>query len=268
MVVKSKGFTLIELLVVIAIIAILAAILFPVFAQAKVSAKTVVCMSNFRQLGLAHRMYQSDNDDVWCPNVVSANDVGFAPQRTWIGFDNNNAPLYGGFYGNVTMQATHPVHAGLIDPYLKSEGVKHCPAMPDGWQTTYAMNFFNPGTYSSYYSVNPAASGNEYGPGAKTYNFAPDGSIYTTGISDTEMDRPAQTLVAWEHESWAPMCNFLQPSNWYGGPPNDQSLRLHFHFLHRDAANAIWGDGHAKHISYDALKRPYFSVRKDIYPNF
>lgn len=58
-----KAFTLIELLVVIAIIAILAAILFPVFARAKQAAKNTACISNSRQIALAVKMYQSDYDD-------------------------------------------------------------------------------------------------------------------------------------------------------------------------------------------------------------
>jgi len=58
-----RAFTLIELLVVIAIIAILAAILFPVFAQAKAAAKQSVCLSNNKQMGIAITMYVSDNDD-------------------------------------------------------------------------------------------------------------------------------------------------------------------------------------------------------------
>src|SRR5437879_2990316 len=58
-----RGFTLIELLVVIAIIAILAAILFPVFAQAREKARSVSCLSNMRQIGMAIQMYAQDWDE-------------------------------------------------------------------------------------------------------------------------------------------------------------------------------------------------------------
>jgi len=61
---KSQGFTLIELLVVIAIIAILAAILFPVFAQARAKARQTVCINNLKQIGLASLMYAQDYDEV------------------------------------------------------------------------------------------------------------------------------------------------------------------------------------------------------------
>lgn len=94
--VRARGFTLIELLVVMAIIAILAAILFPVFAQARHSAKQTVCIAQMRQIGMALLMYRMDADDTWAPSS-SHNDEGngFAPQRPWIGFDNNNAPNLG-----------------------------------------------------------------------------------------------------------------------------------------------------------------------------
>jgi len=66
---STKGFTLIELLVVIAIIAILAAILFPVFARARAKARQSACLSNMKQIGLAMIMYASDHDQLlpyWC----------------------------------------------------------------------------------------------------------------------------------------------------------------------------------------------------------
>ena len=60
---KTKGFTLIELLVVIAIIAILAAILFPVFAKAREKARQISCLSNMKQIGLGFLQYENDNDE-------------------------------------------------------------------------------------------------------------------------------------------------------------------------------------------------------------
>src|SRR5580700_9880381 len=95
--VRRAGFTLIELLVVIAIIAILAAILFPVFAQAKNAARGAACISNMRQIGLASMLYVGDNDDTWYPAEKYSPMNGFAPQQVWIGFDNNNAPNNGGY---------------------------------------------------------------------------------------------------------------------------------------------------------------------------
>lgn len=92
-----KGFTLIELLVVIAIIAILAAILFPVFARAKEAAKATACTSNVRNLGLAHKLYQSDYDDI---SVIAAYQDG--------------ASLY--------------IWHDLLDPYVKNKDVWLCPS--------------------------------------------------------------------------------------------------------------------------------------------
>lgn len=74
---RQQAFTLIELLVVIAIIAILAAILFPVFTQAKESAKVTVALSNTKQIGLALQMYLGDNDDAF-PTIRHDNGV-----RSW-----------------------------------------------------------------------------------------------------------------------------------------------------------------------------------------
>jgi prepilin-type N-terminal cleavage/methylation domain-containing protein/prepilin-type processing-associated H-X9-DG protein len=72
----KRGFTLIELLVVIAIIAILAAILFPVFAQAKTAAKKSADLSNMKQIGLASMMYNDSNDDTYAQAYWYKNDTG------------------------------------------------------------------------------------------------------------------------------------------------------------------------------------------------
>ena len=85
---KNRAFTLIELLVVIAIIAILAAILFPVFAQAKAAAKRSAALSNVKQLGLSSLMYSADNDDVFHPLISWAApgqpaNLGGRPYQPW-----------------------------------------------------------------------------------------------------------------------------------------------------------------------------------------
>lgn len=79
--VTRRGFTLIELLVVIAIIAILAAILFPVFAKARSAAKTSTCLSNLKQMGIAFTSYATDYDEKlppgWWVYLVRGDDRGW-----------------------------------------------------------------------------------------------------------------------------------------------------------------------------------------------
>ncbi len=101
---SRHGFTLIELLVVIAIIAILAAILFPVFARAREKARQTQCLSNNRQIALALNMYAQDNDEMFLPdpkNVAwstrltnyNGPSIYDCPSKT--GRGNNHAPEYG-----------------------------------------------------------------------------------------------------------------------------------------------------------------------------
>lgn len=79
---KRKAFTLIELLVVIAILAILASILFPVFARARENARRASCLSNMKQLGLAMMMYVQDYDECY-PNAVRATTETPPNGYTW-----------------------------------------------------------------------------------------------------------------------------------------------------------------------------------------
>lgn len=115
---KSKAFTLIELLVVIAIIAILSAILFPVFAQAKAAAKKTVCLSNGNQIGIALMLYLGDNDDKYPQEHPASNNPAF---------DDSDAQLESVDYGSPFL---------AILPYVSSKSVNKtdiyiCPADPD-----------------------------------------------------------------------------------------------------------------------------------------
>src|SRR3954469_16697877 len=109
-----SGFTLIELLVVIAIIAILAAILFPVFAQAKAAAKKTACLSNTKQIGISLYMYLTDSDDALpmanYPNPT-AGYTGPYTQFTW-----GDGP-----------GVSQPVWADLLAPYTKNLAIFSCP---------------------------------------------------------------------------------------------------------------------------------------------
>ena len=117
----ARAFTLIELLVVIAIIAILAAILFPVFAQAREKARQTSCLSNLKQLGLAYVMYRTDYDGVNPITIMSG------PSGSWL---------------------------NASQPYIKNRGIYRCPSdtSPKPWAMTDAQFFADYATpyYTKY----------------------------------------------------------------------------------------------------------------------
>ena len=123
---SRAGFTLIELLVVIAIIAILAAILFPVFAKAREKARQAACTSNLKQLGLAMLQYQQDYDETFPTGTSNCGGGG------------NKGRIMG--------------WAGQIYTYVKSTAVYKCPDDPTTGMTSYAINQAINCVYPGYYN--------------------------------------------------------------------------------------------------------------------
>ncbi len=144
---RRRGFTLIELLVVIAIIAILAAILFPVFAQARNRAETISCMSNVKQLVTAAMMYSQD----------------------W----NSVLPKYShgtGYYGCLGYAGGDGARwADSLYTYVKNTQVFDCPAADKNLALLSGSTFFDITTYS-YGCNTPSASGSGFGAAGRKLN--------------------------------------------------------------------------------------------------
>jgi prepilin-type N-terminal cleavage/methylation domain-containing protein/prepilin-type processing-associated H-X9-DG protein len=126
---RRKGFTLIELLVVIAIIGILAAMVFPVFARARESARKAVCLSNVKNIALAIQMYLADNNDVLPPNEHRREVIDYfltAPGNSEdAGLDEDGECLELGELADANPYLRWPV---ILDEYTKNRDVWRCPS--------------------------------------------------------------------------------------------------------------------------------------------
>jgi prepilin-type N-terminal cleavage/methylation domain-containing protein/prepilin-type processing-associated H-X9-DG protein len=231
--VRSKGFTLIELLVVIAIIAILAAILFPVFAQAREKARQTTCLSNEKQIALAFVQYVQDYDETMPAYEYGSNAIG-----------TNYAWEY------------------MVYPYLKSVAVYKCPSIksteggvndnlsPQPWpdiDSDYNCNTngFNEGGAGGSGPDFPAdtntqsfpSQANPWDPDSGNGNGACGGEG-GPGVNLSSFLSPSTTIEIYEFTNSYP--NPLDGGSEWWGTGNETNAP------HTDRANYAFVDGHAK----------------------
>jgi prepilin-type N-terminal cleavage/methylation domain-containing protein len=203
-----NAFTLIELLVVIAIIAILAAILFPVFAQARERARQAACSSNCKQLGLAYQMYAQDYDETIVPacNANAGYDLKKDP-RAW--------------------------YDGLLEPYLKSAAVLHCPSFRPSPYPSYLGSFIG---YSTKSRAIPVFSNNGW-------------NAFVKPVTLSQAARPSETIMTWEN-TWGDMRGGDQTIRIWSSPdywdPSGYDWDKTYPGKHFGGQNGVYVDGHVK----------------------
>jgi prepilin-type N-terminal cleavage/methylation domain-containing protein/prepilin-type processing-associated H-X9-DG protein len=212
---NAPGFTLIELLVVIAIIAILAAILFPVFAQATEKARMAACQSNLKQLAQAFALYVQDWD-------------GRYPMSPQIGAGTSHYPI-------------------AVSSYVKNTSVWTCPSDPNPKQIPSADSLS--GTSNAFhvsYGYNQWLFGDRRDfASSKWYHETGSLTFPACGISEARIRYAAQTVVLACEPSWGP-----EASNSSGCPPYDGRLpgAVIYNIGHqgRTLSMAAFCDGHVK----------------------
>jgi len=225
-----KGFTLIELLVVIAIIAILAAILFPVFTQAKEAAKKTSCLSNQKQISLAWQMYATGYDD----SMANSMPYGNTPVG---GLFGQQYPLYANWFTSFApLKGGSDVTAGLLYPYMKSTGISDC-ASAKGLQDPMTMEPVAYGINMSLYYGADVVSGSAM-PASNSVNYS-------------SVSNPTETILygdsataAWGNgiQRGGEILSFGMPCVAAQGLP---------HGRHSGFSNFSWLDGHSKSMKVD-----------------
>lgn len=207
---RRRAFTLIELLVVIAIIAILAAILFPVFAKAKASAKRISCLSNLRQIGMGTLLYANDYDD-----LIVGTEYGSNPEYFW---------------GDVLM------------PYMKSPGILACPEVQRPVGFSAPSTGFPGGVtveWSYHYAINDVRDAGDRRIGAAFSNGTALSAPADTVLIVDGWPAPSEAGAIGSHErheiAW--VLGQRDPAN---NPLDDGNPR------HLGSFNFVACDGHAK----------------------
>lgn len=221
-----RAFTLIELLVVIAIIAILAAILFPVFAQAKAAAKKISCLSNAKQIGTASMMYNGDYDDMAPPIVVATFDGPVMSQSYW----------FGGFLVDFsTLTATFKPTLGLLYPYMKSQPLTGCPTSSSSLTLEDSGLWPNPPFKTVDFNHIPL------GYGANTAIW----TSYGPTVNMSAVQSVAETILLADAVRFGTSGPLAMGISLSGVDPYIPGT----YGVHGGKANVTWVDGHAKTMS-------------------
>jgi len=193
---KIRAFTLIELLVVIAIIAILAAILFPVFAQAKLAAKRTQDLSNVKQIGTGLQIYLADYDDTLPPYRTRNTPNPFAPHPSITGNSVNRV-----FFNQ------------LVHPYVKSHEMWRSPANPEAWVNINTRCTTN---NDDNQDVNDGCSyGGQNSYGVNNYMFPSGASlasaVRTVGLNSSAVAEVSNTLLMTNARYYNVLPRYVRP---------------------------------------------------------
>lgn len=215
---KSSAFTLIELLVVIAIIAILAAILFPVFAQAREKARQSTCQSNLKQLGIAAVSYSQDYDETLLPNSYYTKPGDYNSIVTW---DNMLGPYIKAGIAT-TGTGTESATTGF-DAFARGSSFFHCPTD----------------------TIDRGGAPIKWAPRSYSWNTGPSGDTGASiNLPLAQIPVPASTIMIAERPTNNNITNFN--SSWNISDPNTQGSALGGKPYHSGGWNYLFLDGHVK----------------------